>query len=159
MLVFGGTVASMLIATPFEILLRLPKALLLVVFYRRSYNPKTIISLMVQFSEKAARNGIDSLQDDLKQVRDRFLSDGITLVIDGLSAKLVRENLLKEITFIKKRHYQVSNVIRSMGTYAPIFGLLATLFGVVQVLKSISDPKSLGTSMAIAVTGTFYGIA
>ena len=46
-----------------------------------------------------------------------------------------------------------------MGTYSPIFGLLATLLGVVQVLKSISDPKSLGTSMAIAVTGTFYGIA
>jgi chemotaxis protein MotA len=46
-----------------------------------------------------------------------------------------------------------------MGTYSPIFGLLATLLGVVQVLRSISDPKSLGTSMAIAVTGTFYGIA
>jgi chemotaxis protein MotA len=92
-------------------------------------------------------------------IKDKFLADGVSMVIDGLSPDMVRENLLKEITFIRKRHFQVSNVIRSMGTYSPIFGLLATLLGVVQVLKSISDPKSLGSSMAIAVTGTFYGIA
>ncbi|MBN1823690.1 MAG: MotA/TolQ/ExbB proton channel family protein [Endomicrobiales bacterium] len=158
-LVFGGTFASMLISSPLDTILRLPKALLTVFFQKRTYGPQQIIDLIVGFSEKSIKSGIDSLQEDVAQIRDRFLADGIGMVIDGLSPDLVRENLLKEITFIRKRHYQVSNIIRSMGTYSPIFGLLATLLGVVQVLRSISDPKSLGTSMAIAVTGTFYGIA
>jgi chemotaxis protein MotA len=158
-LVFGGTFASMLIASQLETILRLPKALMIVLFKKKTYEPQEIIAMMVNFAEKALRSGVDSLQEDVEGIKDRFLADGIGMVIDGLSPDIVRENLLKEITFIRKRHYHVSNVIRSMGTYSPIFGLLATLLGVVQVLKSISDPKSLGTSMAIAVTGTFYGIA
>ena len=158
-LVMGGTFASMLISTQLETLMRLPKALLIVFFRKKTYEPQEIIAMMVNYAEKALRGGVDSLQEDVEGIKDRFLADGIGMVIDGLSPDLVKENLLKEITFIRKRHYQVSNVIRSMGTYSPIFGLLATLLGVVQVLRSISDPKSLGTSMAIAVTGTFYGIA
>ena len=158
-LVLGGTFASMLISAPMETILRLPRAIMIVFFKKKTYKPQQIIDMMVDFSEKALRGGIDSLQDDLAGITDKFMSDGIGMVIDGSSPEVVRENLLKEMTFIRKRHYQVSNTIRSMGTYSPIFGLLATLLGVVQVLRSISDPKSLGTSMAIAVTGTFYGIA
>lgn len=158
-LVFGGTFASMLISSQLETVLRLPRALVIVLFKKKTYEPQEIIGMMVNFAEKALRTGVDSLGEDVEGIKDRFLADGIGMVIDGLSPEIVRENLLKEITFIRKRHYHVSNVIRSMGTYSPIFGLLATLLGVVQVLKSISDPKSLGTSMAIAVTGTFYGIA
>jgi chemotaxis protein MotA len=158
-LVFGGTFASMLIATPMEILMKIPRALTKVFFYRPTYSPNEIIRLLVEYSDRAKRNGIDSLHDELPNIKDKFLANGIGMVLDNLSPDMVRENMLKEITFIRRRHYQLSNVIRSMGTYSPIFGLLATLLGVVQVLKSISDPKSLGTSMAIAVTGTFYGIA
>ncbi|MFH1369659.1 MAG: MotA/TolQ/ExbB proton channel family protein [Elusimicrobiota bacterium] len=158
-LVFGGTFASMLISTPFDILVRLPRALVLVFFKKKTSEPKQIINLIVSLSEKSMRSGIDTLQTELDTIKEKFLADGISMIIDGLDPDLIRENLLKEITFIRKRHFQVSNVIRSMGTFSPIFGLLATLLGVVQVLRSISDPKGLGTSMAIAVTGTFYGIA
>lgn len=158
-LVFGGTFASALISTPLEILYRVPSAILRVIFYKKTYHPKQIINLLVNYAEKAKREGIASLQEEVSKVKDKFLQDAIGMVVDGLNSELIRENLLKEITFIRKRHHQVSNVIRSMGTFSPIFGLLATLLGVVQVLKSISDPQSLGTSMAIAVTGTFYGIA
>ena len=158
-LVFGGTFASMLISTPMEVVLRLPGALLNVFLARKTLKPNDVISSLVNFSEKAKREGIYSLQEDVGRVKDRFLADGILMLIDGLEPQMVRENLLKEITFIRKRHHQVSNVIRSLGTFSPIFGLLATLLGVVQVLKSISDPKNLGHSMAIAVTGTFYGIS
>jgi hypothetical protein len=75
--------------------------------------------------------------------------------IDEIGEKRFLE---KEIIFTRKRHQQVIEVFRSMGTYAPIFGLLGTLLGVVQVLKNITDVKSLGTSMALAVTTTLYGI-
>ncbi len=158
-LVFGGTFASMMISTPMEMVVRIPGALSMVLFKRKAFETKQIINMMVTFAEKAKRDGVDALQDDVSNIKDRFLAEGISMVIDRLDPMLIRENLLKEISFIRKRHYQLSNVIRSAGTFSPIFGLLGTLLGVVQVLKSISDPKSLGASMAIAVTGTFYGIS
>jgi chemotaxis protein MotA len=158
-LVFGGTFASMLIATPMDVVFRLPKALMGVFVGRARMKPEEVITTLVSFSEIAKREGIPALQAELRTTKDRFLYDGVMAIIDGLDPSIVRENLIKEILFIRKRHHQVSSVIRSLGTYSPIFGLLATLLGVVQVLKGISDPKSLGASMAIAVTGTFYGIS
>lgn len=158
-LVFGGTFASMLISTPIEVIMRLPSALSRVIISHKTLKPNYVINTMVMLAEKAKRDGIYALQDEIPKLKDRFLSDGVLMLIDGLESSLVRENLLKEITFIRKRHHHVSGVVRSLGTFSPIFGLLATLLGVVQVLKSISDPKNLGTSMAIAVTGTFYGIS
>jgi chemotaxis protein MotA len=80
------------------------------------------------------------------------------MVLDGVPVQIVRDNLIKEIRFSRDRHATVSNVFRSAATYAPIFGLLGTLVGVVQVLMSLTDPRSIGASMAVAMTATFYGI-
>jgi len=79
-------------------------------------------------------------------------------VLDGLPVDMVRSNLVKEIRFARDRHAQIANVFRSAASYAPIFGLLGTLVGVVQVLMTLTDPKTIGSSMAIAMTATFYGI-
>ena len=108
-LVFGGTFASMLISSQLETVLRLPRALVIVLFKKKkTYEPQEIIGMMVNFAEKALRTGVDSLGEDVEGIKDRFLADGIGMVIDGLSPEIVRENLLKEITFIRKRHYHVS---------------------------------------------------
>ena len=58
----------------------------------------------------------------------------------------------------RQRHQRLIGVVRSMWTYSPIFGLLGTLIGVVQVLRNLGDPTAMGASMAIAITTTFYGI-
>ena len=84
--------------------------------------------------------------------------NGLRLILDGVPAEIVRSNLIKEIRFARDRHAQVANVFRSAASYAPIFGLLGTLVGVVQVLMTLTDPKSIGAAMAVAMTATFYGI-
>src|SRR6185369_14466901 len=72
--------------------------------------------------------------------------------------EILRNNMIKEIRFSRDRHIQIANVFRSAASYAPIFGLLGTLVGVVQVLMTLTDPKTIGSSMAVAMTATFYGI-
>lgn len=159
LLVFGGTFASTLISVPWSQLKQALKASTFILFPRRyRQQPEVIINTLLQLCEKAKRNGIDSLQEDIPKMNDRFLSDGIQMLIDGLPADLIRDNLETEIVFIRRRHNANSAVFRTMGTFAPIFGLLGTLIGVVQVLKNLADPKTMGASMAIAVTTTFYGI-
>jgi chemotaxis protein MotA len=114
---------------------------------------------MVRLSELGKRGGIDALEAEIpKLAKDRFLQDGLRMVVDGIPPELIRENLEKEIAFTRLRHQQLANVFKTLGTYSPIFGLLGTLIGVVQILSNLTDPQSLGTSMAVAVTATFYGI-
>jgi chemotaxis protein MotA len=157
-LVLGGTLGATFVTYPWMIIKRLPKAVLLMIFPPKRFSPQTYIALLVALSEKSKREGIDSLIDELPKLKDPFLVDGLRMVLDGLPPEVVRENLEKEITFLRKRHAQVTAVFRSMGTYAPIFGLLGTLIGVVQVLKNLTTPEAIGASMAVAVTTTFYGI-
>jgi len=157
-LVFGGTIGSTLISYPWRALKQSPKVLLMVLFPRRQYTSKKAIDILMQFSEKAKRSGMDHLQEDLAGVEDNFLANGIKMLIDRLDPWMVRENLEKEITFTRKRHQQTIGMFRTMGSYAPVFGLLGTLIGVVQVLRDLTSPEAMGSSMAIAVTTTFYGI-
>ncbi|MFH1259192.1 MAG: MotA/TolQ/ExbB proton channel family protein [Elusimicrobiota bacterium] len=157
-LVFGGTVGATLMTYPWSIVKSAPYAFLLIFFPSKRYRSKNIIERIVRLSEKAKRDGIDSLQNELGNLGDKFLEDGIQMIIDGLDEDIVRENLEKEIVFTRKRHGQVSGFFRTMGTYSPIFGLLGTLLGLVQVLRNISTPAMMGQYMAVAVTATFYGI-
>lgn len=156
-LVFGGTIGSTVITYPFRILLNSVRAIFVALFGGRRYKPENVIRTIVGLAERVRNEGMVGVQGQLN-LYDKFLRDGLQMIIDGIDAQIIRENLEKEIVFTRKRHEQIANVFRNMGTYAPIFGLLGTLLGVVQVLKNITDVKSLGASMALAVTTTLYGI-
>jgi len=157
-LVFGGTIASTLISYPFKIIKQAPKAVKLVMFPSKRYTASEAIDTLVRLATVAKMGGIAVLANEIHNLRDNFLIDGIQMIIDNLDPEMIRENLEKEIVFTRRRHQQISGIFRTMGTYAPIFGLLGTLIGVVQVLRNLADPTTMGASMAIAVTTTFYGI-
>ena len=158
LLVFGGTFGATLITYQFRVLKAAPLVIFRVLFPPKSLQPEVVINKIVELAESAKRSGKSALQSEVETSKDKFLKDGIQMLLDGLDPTIIRENLEKTIIFTRRRHQQVSAVFRTMGTYAPIFGLLGTLIGVVQVLQNISDPASMGASMAIAVTTTFYGI-
>ena len=157
-LIFGGTFGAAMITYPWRIIKQLPIALKIIFFPPRRVNKEKLVKQIILLSENAKQNGMESLQNDMSSIETPFLIDGLQMVIDGLEIDIVREKLEKEIYSIRRRHQQLANVFRSMGTYAPIFGLLGTLVGVVQVLRNLTDPQSLGASMAIAMTASFYGI-
>jgi chemotaxis protein MotA len=158
LLVFGGTIGATFITYPWSILKRLPHALLLFLFPGRRESADGVMSRLLAVSARARRTSMESLEADIRQTRDHFLANGLKMIADGFQPELVRANLEKEIYFIRLRHAEVVNVFRNMASYAPIFGLLGTLVGVVEVLLNLSDPKSMGMHMAVAMTATFYGI-
>ena len=157
-LVFGGTLGCALITYPWKIVRVMPRAVLMMFFPPRRSTPDAAIREIVRLAESAKRVGIESMQDEIKAVQIPFLRDALQMVIDGLEPETVYEKLDKEIAVVRRRHFQVSAIFRSMGSYAPIFGLLGTLIGVVQVLRNLTDAQQMGASMAIAITTTFYGV-
>lgn len=157
-LVFGGTLAATFITYPWSILNRVPRALLMFIFPGRRESADRVMSTLLGLAARARRTSMESLEMDMRGTKDQFLANGLKMIADGLSPAIVRSNLEKEIHFIRMRHAEVANVFRNMATYAPIFGLLGTLVGVVEVLLNLTDPRTMGTHMAVAMTATFYGI-
>ena len=157
-LVYGGTLGATLLSYPSTTIIQATRAVRVFLFPGSRPSPTSVIQVIIRLADKARRQGIESLEGDLAQIHIPFLSTGLRMVLDGVPIDLVRSNLVKEIRFSRDRHAQVSNVFRSAASYAPIFGLLGTLVGVVQVLVTLTDPKTIGSAMAIAMTATFYGI-
>lgn len=156
-LVFGGVIGATLITYPWRLIKKLPKCVSLIFFTPRFLSNEDIIEVFESIAKKARKDGISQgLLDEIPP--DNFFQRAIGLLIDGFEVDFIKETLYNEISYFKKRHNQISDIFKSMGAYAPIFGLLGTLIGVVQVLRNLSDPASMGVSMAIAITTTFYGI-
>ncbi len=157
-LVFGGTLGATLITYPWSIIKRIPFSLVQFIFPGFRQSPDRMMATLLNLSNRARRTSMESLEVDLRQTKDYFLANGLKMIADGFPAEMIRANLEKEIHFTRLRHSEIANLFRNMATYAPIFGLLGTLVGVVEVLLNLTDPKTMGMHMAVAMTATFYGI-
>ncbi|MEW6041878.1 MAG: MotA/TolQ/ExbB proton channel family protein [Elusimicrobiota bacterium] len=158
LLVVVGTLASTFIAYPWATLKSIPKAFSLAFFPKKRETAIRTIEILSDLSTKSKRSGIPALQTEVNTMENKFLKNAVQMIVDGYESDIVEDNLDKEINYVRDRHQKVSSVFRMMATVAPIFGLLGTLLGVVQVLRNITDPKSMGASMATAVAATFFGI-
>jgi chemotaxis protein MotA len=126
-------------------------------FREDPWNLDAIIDQMVSLSRLARTNGILALEDAEKEIRNPFLKKGIQLAVDGNEEELIRFIMATDVSFTKQRHAIGQKVFRQMGAMGPAFGLIGTLIGLVQMLRTLDDPSSIGPSMAVALLTTFYG--
>jgi chemotaxis protein MotA len=159
-LVFGGTFSATMIAYPWEIIRHAIPSCRRVFFLPKNSDAdrEGLIDLIISLAEKARRLNLESLQDEFHIINDKFMVQGLQMVVDGIEPDVLRENLERDVLNNRRLQQKVCSVFRTMATLAPIFGLLGTLIGIVQVLRNLSDPTSMGNAMAIAITTTFYGI-
>jgi len=121
-------------------------------------NSSELIVAIVRLAERARKEGLLSLEEDLAEMGDPFLSRGMQLVIDGADPELVKEIMETEIAYVSERHSVGKSIIDAMAAYAPAFGMLGTLIGLVQMLRRLNDPSKIGPGMAIALLTTLYGL-
>ena len=157
-LVFGGTLGSTLIAFPFRSIKQIPRAIKLIFFPPPKIDIDSLVKELISVSATAKRGGFMALASASPSIKDSFFLTNIKKIADGVEKDIIIENMRQEIFSVAQRHERTSGIFQAMATFAPIFGLLGTLIGVIQVLKNLQDPQSMGASMAIAVTTTFYGI-
>jgi chemotaxis protein MotA len=152
----GGSFCSLLIATPWRRMGML-KTLFKLALQDKKVDASGIIDSLVSFSEKARKNGVLSLDDDLKDVGDPFLRQSIQLVVDGTDPEVVRNILFAEIDQMENRHAQGKKILDDWGYYAPAWGMIGTLIGLIAMLRNMSDVSSIGRNMATALITTLYG--
>jgi len=157
-LIFGGTAGSVMIAYPWSTLKWTLNSIKLIFFPPRRPPITKIIDVLVRLAEVHRRSGVEAISGELKNLPHPFLADACQMMLDGVEPNILTERMEHDINTTRMRNQQQANIFTSAGTFAPIFGLLGTLVGVVQVLRNIQNPQVMGASMAIAMTASFYGI-
>lgn len=117
--------------------------------------PQAIIVEVVELADVARKGGLLSLEG--REVANDFLSRGIQLLVDGHDPDVVRTLLNKDLQQGVERHDWGRKIFESLGDVAPAMGMIGTLIGLVAMLANMSDPKTIGPAMAIALLTTLYG--
>lgn len=152
----GGTIGATIASYPWSTLKNISKVLR-ALRTPTVLEPQAIIELLVGYAEKARREGLLALEDDVDEMAEPFLKKGVQLIVDGTDPELVRSILETELSFIEDRHNANAGVFDTMGALAPAFGMLGTLIGLIKMLRDLDDPSTIGSGMAVALVTTFYG--
>lgn len=156
LITFGGTVAATIVYYPFPKLAQLLQVLK-VAFTEKPLEPSDVIKTIISLAETARREGLLALEDAAYQLNDEFMQKGILLIVDGTDPELVRNIMETELLFLEERHGEGQGIFQTMGTFAPAFGLLGTVIGLINMLTQLDNPDSIGAGMAVALVTTFYG--
>jgi chemotaxis protein MotA len=156
LIVFGGTIGCTLIHYPFKDIASALNVGKKTVFVQE-LPINALISQLMEYANKARKEGILALQGAMEKVEDDFLKKAMQMAVDGQEPATLREMLNTEIEYIQMRHEQGAAIFTTLAAYAPAMGMIGTLIGLVQMLQNMADPAAIGPAMAVALITTFYG--
>ncbi len=116
-----------------------------------------LIQKMVNYAAINRRDGALALEQEIQNVNDMFFVKGLQMLVDGQDSENIRELMSLEIQYLQDRHSTGKKILEFMGAAAPAFGMIGTLIGLVQMLRNLDSPESIGAGMAVALLTTFYG--
>ncbi len=154
--VVGGAIAASCIAFPLKTLLQFPKVLKKI-FKPDTPDAKPVIKQLVECAEIARRDGVLALESKTQEIEDPFLLLGIQMAVDGTDAELMEKILRSEMEAVAQRHKTGKSLMETLGRYAPAFGMIGTLIGLIIMLGNMDDPEAIGPGMAVALITTLYG--
>lgn len=154
MIVAGGTLAATLLTVQVKDMLNAFKAAYFV-FTRDKTNASDMIDTMIELSKISHRHGL--LKMTHIKTDSRVLKRACNLLAEAASEQVIRNTLQNEIDSLIARHFAIQDVFKRMANYAPAFGMLGTLIGLIQMLSKLDNPETIGPSMAVALLTTFYG--
>ena len=157
LIVMGGTFCATLVNYPLKQVVGVGKIVRKALFQAQENMAETVLSF-VALAEKAKKEGFLALTQDVERLNDDFMKRGIQMVIDGQDQEFIRNMLETELGFIRERHKVGQEVFGALGTYAPAFGIIGTVLGMIMMLSSIDDVAAVPRRMALALAAAFYGL-
>lgn len=116
-----------------------------------------LIQKMVNYAAINRRDGALALEQEIPNLDNSFFIKGLQMLVDGRDAEQIRDFMSIEIQYLQDRHSTGKKILEFMGAAAPAFGMIGTLIGLIQMLRSLDSPDAIGGGMAVALLTTFYG--
>jgi chemotaxis protein MotA len=156
-IVFGGTFGAVFLSYPFHNVLGAFKDLRIII-KEPLKDPAEIISQITKYANKARREGILSLEKEMKNISDPFLNKALSMAVDGIEPNTIREAMETELEYMDEHGKVNSKVFKAAGGYAPTIGILGAVLGLIHVMENLNDPSKLGAGIAVAFVATVYGV-
>ena len=156
LITFGGAFAAVLASYDLNGFIKGLKSITLT-FKMPVNNTPEMIKSIIDLSNIARKEGLLSLEEAVGDLNEPFLKKGILLIVDGTDPDLVRAILETELVSVEGRHKANIGFWEALGAMGPAWGMIGTLVGLVSMLNNMSDPSTIGPSMAVALITTLYG--
>ncbi len=157
-LVIFGTIGAATVTTSIKTLANLPN-LFKIAFFGKEQEPSKIIATIDILAERARREGLLGLEDNLKRTGHPFMKKALQLVIDGTEAMSLRNILETEMVYIGERHKTGQIFFHKLGGFSPTLGIIGTVLGLINTLRTTGDPNTMAAHIASAFIATLWGIS
>jgi len=158
MIVVGGTAGAVMLQFPMHIFIAAIKALAKV-FLHKGHDGEATVQQLVEFANKARKNGIVSLDAELGTITDPFLKQALMLAVDGTEPSEVRKIMQLELDNKSEIEEKIPAVFEAAGGYSPTVGIIGAVLGLIQVMKNLDNIDEVGRGIATAFVATIYGVA
>jgi len=122
-----------------------------------NFNEQGIITKLMAMSEKARREGLLALEEELEDLDDEFMKKGLRLVVDGTDQAVIRDLMELELIQMQARHADKIAMLNIWASLGPAVGMMGTVIGLIGMLANLEDKASIGPNMALALITTLYG--
>ena len=155
LVVVGGAIAAVLICFPLKTMFGLI-GVMKKVFLNKQESIADLIEQIVSLAETARRDGLLALEGRLEEISNPFVILGIQMAVDGTRPEVIESIMRTEMDAVATRHRNGRSILDQLGRFAPAFGMIGTLMGLIIMLGNMS-PETIGTGMAVALLTTLYG--
>jgi chemotaxis protein MotA len=157
LIVLGGTFGACMLQFPLAVAITSFKAVIRV-FREPKANNREVIKEIIRLANKARKEGVISLESDTEKIADPFLKKALTMAMDGVEPKVLRETMELEIENLEEETEQPIKFWQAAGGYSPTIGILGAVLGLIHVMENLTDPSKLGGGIAVAFVATVYGV-
>ena len=157
MIVLGGTLGCLMIQYP------LPIVIQSIISYKdvlmdHNEKPDHVIGQIVEFANKARKEGLVALEGDVQTVKDEFFKKAMMMAIDGATLKDVQESLELELHYMEEHGEHPIKFWEAAGAFAPTMGIVGAVMGLIQVMKNLQDIEAVGHGIGVAFVATIYAL-
>ena len=162
LMVVGGTMAATFIAYKEVYVIQALKGILQI-FKSLKIDKKTLVGdveKIIEWGKIIETGGIRELekQFDEKELENPVMKFSMDMVFAGEKSDLIYKETKNLIESEAARRSVPVDILNTMASYAPAFGMAGTLIGLVILLSNLADKDSIGVGMAIAIITTLYGV-
>lgn len=157
LIVFGGTIGAVLLQFPLPTVLAAFRKLAHVFAAPRKQSDH-LIGQLVNYANKARRQGVVSLDADLESIKDPFLKQSVMLAVDGTEPSELRKIMRVSLDSTAEGEERLPSVFESAGGFSPTIGILGAVLGLIQVMNHLDNIAEVGRGIAVAFVATIYGV-
>ena len=158
LIVWIGSLGAVLISHPFAESQNAGKYFQKVLKGDEEHSATETISKIVVLTNRARAEGLLALEEEAKSIEDPFFKKGVELAVDGTDPEQLKKTLISEISAMKERHKAGQAWFTNAGVFAPTFGIIGAVFGLMATMAHLDDPAAIGHGISAAFVATFWGV-